>query len=73
LIGFDKIPLVSRYPRFRPNEGTSLTATDLETIILLVGSETLACNIPGETELPAGVVTAGIGAPFFLLPLKEVR
>jgi len=41
--------------------------------ILLVGSDTLARNILGETELPAGVVTAGIGAPFFLLLLRQVR
>jgi iron complex transport system permease protein len=41
--------------------------------ILLVGSDTLARNILGETELPAGVVTAAIGAPFFLLLLRQVR
>jgi len=41
--------------------------------ILLVGSDTLARNILGETELPAGVVTAGIGAPFFLFLLRQVR
>jgi len=41
--------------------------------ILLVGSDTLARNILGETELPAGVVTAGVGAPFFLFLLRKVR
>ena len=41
--------------------------------ILLVGSDTLARNILGDTELPAGVVTAGIGAPFFLFLLRQVR
>jgi len=41
--------------------------------ILLVGSDTLARNILGETELPAGVVTAGVGAPFFLYLLRQVR
>jgi len=41
--------------------------------ILLVGSDTLARNILGDTELPAGVVTAGVGAPFFLYLLRQVR
>jgi iron complex transport system permease protein len=50
-----------------------IVASALLGAILLVGSDTLARNILGETELPAGVVTAGIGAPFFLFLLRQVR
>jgi len=50
-----------------------MVASALLGAILLVGSDTLARNILGETELPAGVVTAGIGAPFFLFLLRQVR
>ncbi|OGD13685.1 MAG: hypothetical protein A2W20_05145 [Candidatus Aminicenantes bacterium RBG_16_66_30] len=50
-----------------------LVASALLGAILLVGSDTLARNILGETELPAGVVTAGVGAPFFLYLLRHVR
>jgi iron complex transport system permease protein len=50
-----------------------LVTSALLGAILLVGSDTLARNILGETELPAGVVTAGIGAPFFLYLLRQVR
>jgi iron complex transport system permease protein len=50
-----------------------LVTSALLGAILLVGSDTLARNILGETELPAGVVTAGVGAPFFLYLLRQVR
>ena len=50
-----------------------LVASALLGAILLVGSDTLARNILGETELPAGVVTAGVGAPFFLYLLRQIR
>jgi iron complex transport system permease protein len=50
-----------------------LVTSGLLGAILLVGSDTLARNILGETELPAGVVTAGVGAPFFLYLLRRVR
>jgi len=50
-----------------------LVTSALLGAILLVGSDTLARNILGETELPAGVVTAGVGAPFFLYLLRHVR
>jgi iron complex transport system permease protein len=50
-----------------------LVTSALLGAILLVGSDTLARNILGETELPAGVVTAGVGAPFFLFLLRQVR
>jgi len=50
-----------------------LVTSALLGAILLVASDTLARNILGETELPAGVVTAGIGAPFFLYLLRQVR
>jgi iron complex transport system permease protein len=50
-----------------------LVTSALLGAILLVGSDTLARNVLGETELPAGVVTAGIGAPFFLYLLRQVR
>ena len=50
-----------------------LVTSALLGAILLVGSDTLARNILGETELPAGVVTASVGAPFFLYLLRQVR
>ena len=50
-----------------------LVTSALLGAILLVGSDTLARNILGETELPAGVVTAGVGAPFFLYLLRRMR
>jgi iron complex transport system permease protein len=50
-----------------------LVTSALLGAILLVGSDTLARNILGETELPVGVVTAGVGAPFFLFLLRQVR
>jgi iron complex transport system permease protein len=50
-----------------------LVTSALLGAILLVGSDTLARNILGETELPAGVVTASVGAPFFLFLLRQVR
>jgi iron complex transport system permease protein len=50
-----------------------LVTSGLLGAILLVGSDTLARNILGETELPAGVVTAAVGAPFFLYLLRQVR
>jgi iron complex transport system permease protein len=50
-----------------------LITSGLLGAILLVGSDTLARNILGDTELPAGVVTAGVGAPFFLYLLRQVR
>jgi len=50
-----------------------LVTSGLLGAILLVGSDTLARNILGDTELPAGVVTAGVGAPFFLYLLRQVR
>ena len=50
-----------------------LVTSALLGAILLVGSDTLARNILGETELPAGVVTAGVGAPFFLFLLRKMR
>ena len=50
-----------------------LVTSALLGAILLVGSDTLARNILGDTELPAGVVTAGLGAPFFLYLLRQVR
>ncbi len=50
-----------------------LVASALLGAILVVASDTLARNVLGATELPAGVVTAGVGAPFFLYLLRKVR
>lgn len=41
--------------------------------ILLLASDTVARNALRPTELPVGVVTAAIGAPFFLYLLRQIR
>jgi iron complex transport system permease protein len=39
----------------------------------LVAADALARALPGPTELPVGVVTAGCGAPFFLYLLRRQK
>lgn len=48
-------------------------ASALMGAILLVSSDTIARNVLSPTELPVGVVTAGIGAPFFLYLLRRIQ
>lgn len=39
----------------------------------LIAADTVSRSLPGTTQLPVGVVTAGIGAPFFLLVLRRQK
>jgi iron complex transport system permease protein len=50
-----------------------LPATALLGAILVVGADTIARNIVAPAELPIGILTATIGAPFFLWLLLKRR
>lgn len=50
-----------------------IPASALMGAILLVSSDTIARNALAPTELPVGVVTACIGAPFFLYLLRRIQ
>jgi iron complex transport system permease protein len=41
--------------------------------VLLVGADTLARTIVAPAEMPIGILTAAIGAPFFLGMLLRQR
>jgi iron complex transport system permease protein len=41
--------------------------------VLLVGADTLARTIVAPAEMPIGILTAAIGAPFFLGTLLRQR
>ena len=49
--------------------GTTLLAL----AILLVGADTVARTIVAPAEMPIGILTAAIGAPFFLAMLLRQR
>jgi len=50
-----------------------LPASALLGAVLLVGADTLARTIVGPAEMPIGILTAAIGAPFFLGMLLRQR
>lgn len=50
-----------------------LPASTLLGAILLVGADTLARTIVSPSEMPIGILTAAIGAPFFLAMLLRQR
>ena len=50
-----------------------LPASALLGAILLVGADTLARTIVAPAEMPIGILTAAIGAPFFLFMLLRQR
>ena len=50
-----------------------LPASALLGAILLVGADTLARTIVAPAEMPIGILTAAIGAPFFLVMLLRQR
>ena len=39
----------------------------------LIAADTVSRSLPGSSQLPVGVVTAAIGAPFFLLVLRRQK
>jgi iron complex transport system permease protein len=56
-----------------PGHRLLLPASALGGAILLVGADTFARTIAAPAELPIGIVTAAIGAPFFLFLLLRQR
>ncbi len=50
-----------------------LPASVLLGAILLVGADTLARTIVAPAEMPIGILTAAVGAPFFLAMLLRQR
>lgn len=49
-----------------PNHRTLLPASAIGGAILLLGADILARTLVSPAELPIGIITAAIGAPFFL-------
>ena len=56
-----------------PGHRLLLPATVLLGAILLLGADTLARTIAAPAELPIGILTALVGAPFFLCMLLRQR
>jgi iron complex transport system permease protein len=56
-----------------PAHALLLPASALLGAILLVGADTLARTIVAPAEMPIGILTAAIGAPFFLAMLLRQR
>ena len=50
-----------------------LPASGLLGALLLVGADTLARTIVSPAEMPIGILTAAVGAPFFLVMLLRQR
>lgn len=56
-----------------PGHRLLLPASALLGAILLVGADTVARTIVAPAEMPIGILTAAIGAPFFLAMLLRQR
>jgi len=54
-----------------PDHRRLLPASALLGGVILVGADTLARTVAGATEIPVGVVTALLGAPFFCIIFKK--
>ena len=54
-----------------PDHRRLLPASALLGGVILVGADTLARTVAGATEIPVGVVTALLGAPFFCVIFKK--
>ncbi|MCC5857157.1 MAG: iron ABC transporter permease [Ectothiorhodospiraceae bacterium] len=54
-----------------PNHGALLPASALMGAALLTGADLTARTVVAPTELPIGILTALIGAPFFILLLRN--
>jgi len=58
---------------FGPDHRILLPTAALMGAILMVAADTAARNVIGSVELPVGVITALLGAPFFCYLLKRGR
>jgi iron complex transport system permease protein len=56
-----------------PGHRTLLPASACAGAILLLGADTLARIVAAPAEVPIGIVTALLGAPFFLFLLLRQR
>jgi iron complex transport system permease protein len=56
-----------------PAQGLLLPASILLGAVLMVGADTLARTIVAPADMPIGILTAAIGAPFFLAMLLRQR
>ena len=56
-----------------PDHHFLLPASALTGAILLIGADTLARTVIAPTELPVGIITALLGAPFFLYLLRNQK
>lgn len=54
-----------------PDHRFLLPASALSGAVLLIGADTLARTVIAPTELPVGIITALLGAPFFLYLLRR--
>ncbi|MFN8590354.1 MAG: iron chelate uptake ABC transporter family permease subunit [Thermomicrobiales bacterium] len=74
LIGFVGlvVPHVTRL-LFGPDQRQLLPLAALLGAAFLITADTAARSLPGTSELPVGVVTAVIGAPFFLYLLRRQK
>ena len=54
-----------------PDHRYLLAASALAGALLLITADTLARTLLAPTELPVGIVTAGIGVPFFISLLRR--
>jgi len=54
-----------------PGHRLLLPASALAGAILLLGTDTLARSVIAPSELPVGIITAVLGAPFFLWLLRR--
>lgn len=56
-----------------PGHRLLLPASACLGALLLVGADTLARSIVAPAEMPIGILTAAVGAPFFLIMLLRQR
>jgi iron complex transport system permease protein len=66
------VPHVARMI-FGPDHRLLLPLTLLLGASFLIAADTVSRSLPGSNELPVGVVTAAIGAPFFLFVLRRQK
>jgi iron complex transport system permease protein len=58
---------------FGPDHRRLLPLTLLLGAAFLIAADTVARSLPGAHEVPVGVVTAAVGAPFFLALLRQEK
>jgi iron complex transport system permease protein len=56
-----------------PDHRRLLPAAALAGALTLLVADTLARSVAAPTEVPVGIVTAALGAPFFLYLLRKHR